>query len=446
MKRILLFILSLLFLATAFQSDKILMSGWYQQFLPNLNGRSITDIFFLDSLTGWSVTNATNQVNDTTYILKTTNGGDNWLIQYRRMQIGGGFPGFYRVHFINQNTGFVCGITGLDKSTNGGANWIKLNTPDNSFHDMSVINEDSIWIVRSESLTGGVFRTTNGGLNWTQQFSGGTENPNKIYMYNSRIGFIKNYNNSSSLKKTTNGGDTWFGITNEGFADMYFVDSLNGWRANDYVKKTTDGGLTWIQQQLPQGINGQTIVWGMRSITKNNKDTLWGSYATVRFPNMSYRGILYRTTNGGNNWDYQIPDTSITIPAMYNKIIFINNKIGWAYSNNSGIHTITGGDTLFYTGVTQTNTEVPNDYKLFQNYPNPFNPKTTIEYEIKRAGFITLVVYDILGKEMMTLVSQQQTPGKYLVDFPGVIFPSGVYFYRLTTDNYSETKRMMLIK
>ena len=92
--------------------------GWYQQFLPNLNGRNLTDIFFLDSLRGWGVTNATNQVNDTAYVLKTTNGGNNWMIQYRKIQIGGGNSGYFRIYFVNQNTGFVCGVTGLDKTTN----------------------------------------------------------------------------------------------------------------------------------------------------------------------------------------------------------------------------------------------------------------------------------------------------------------------------------------
>jgi hypothetical protein len=96
---------------------------------------------------------------------------------------------------------------------------------------------------------------------------------------------------------------------------------------------------------------------------------------------------------------------------------------------------------------TNRNTEVPKNYKLYQNYPNPFNPKTKIEYEIKRSGYITLAVYDIRGKEMTTLVSQKQAPGKYLVDFPGVLFPSGIYFYRLSTDGKPiDTKKMMLIK
>src|SRR5260221_3374560 len=84
--------------------------NWYQQFMPNLNGRNITDIFFLDSLTGWAVTNALNQNPDTTFVLKTINGGDNWVIQYRKIQLGGGFFGLSRIYFLNQNTGYMCGV------------------------------------------------------------------------------------------------------------------------------------------------------------------------------------------------------------------------------------------------------------------------------------------------------------------------------------------------
>jgi len=438
MKRILLFILFLLFLATAFQSDKISTSGWYQQFLPNLNGRPISDITFLDSLIGFSVTPYI--ANDTAYILKTTNGGDNWLVIFRQPTNTVG--GFNRIQFINQQTGFACGNF-LWKTTNEGMNWFNVNTSSIFPMNMYVLNQDTIWLIDSESLTGGVFRTTNGGLNWTQQFSGGTENPNEIYMYNARIGFISGNPSPRKIRKTTDGGNSWFIVlTNDYFADMYFADSLTGWKCSVFgMKKTTDGGLNWVTQQIPDG--GNIIVTGVQSFSNINNDTIWGAGGTYLFPNNQFRGILYRTTNGGSNWYYQIPDTTIHLGG-YSFINFVNKNNGWA---NTTIHTTTGGDSLFYTGVIQTNTEVPNDYKLFQNYPNPFNPKTTIEYEIKRGGFITLEVYDIRGKEMMTLVSQKQTPGKYLVDFPGVLFPSGVYFYRLSVDEIPiNTKKMILIK
>jgi len=442
-----LFYVSIILFFIAFNFNDTPPFGWYQQFLPNLNGRSVTDIFFLDSLTGWSVTNATNQINDTAYVLKTTNGGDNWVIQYRKIQTGGGSSGYVRVYFLNQTTGFACGVNGIFKSTNGGTNWVSIEASGNTYDNMSILNQDTIWIVSSESLMGGVFLTTNGGTNWNQQFSGGTSNPNKIYMYNTRIGFIVNNTNGSGLRKTTNGGLNWFVVVpNEGFSDMYFADSLTGWRVNDYVKKTTDGGITWFQQQLPQGVNGQSIVFGIRSITKNNRDTIWGSYAGVFFPNSQARGIVYRTTNGGNNWFYQIPDTTIKLGA-YLKIQFNNKNIGWAYAGGGGIHTVTGGDTTFLTTVHKINSEVPKDYKLYQNYPNPFNQFTIINYQCTIKSNIKIKVYDISGKEMAILVNQINMPGNYQVKFDGGNLSSGIYFYTLFVNGkVIDTKKAVLIK
>lgn len=144
-------------------------SGWYQQFLPNLNGMPISDIFFLDSLTGWAVTN-NNMPQDTGYILKTTNGGDNWSIKYKDRR------DFSRIIFLNQSTGFTCGGTGsgtpyLYKSIDGGNNWYELVTSFGCafWGDISILNQDTIWLVDSDGLCGGVFRTTNGGANWDRQ-------------------------------------------------------------------------------------------------------------------------------------------------------------------------------------------------------------------------------------------------------------------------------------
>jgi len=429
-------VLLLFFASFGFRDGRT--SGWYQQFLPNLNGSSITDITFVDSLNGYAVTNV---ANGNSYILKTTNGGDNWIIKLTNNQM------FARIEFINSNIGYTNAFTTLYKTTNAGENWNAINLPDIIGDDMFVLNEDTIWLAMRESLTGGVHFTSNGGLSWTRQFSGGTDNPNKIYMFNARIGFIKNNNNSSSLKKTTNGGVNWFSIYNEGFFDMYFTDSLNGWRAGSYVKMTTNGGFNWTQQQLPQGVNGQTIVGGVNSLSKFSKDTLWGSYATVLFPNQQYRGILFRTTNGGINWFYQIPDTTINIPA-YSFTNFINNKTGWAYNIiTSGIHTTTGGDTSFLSSVHQISNDVPKDYLLFQNYPNPFNAKSNIKYQISKISDIQIKIFDIQGKEISILVNKKQTPGTYEYNFDASNLSSGIYYYTLFVDgNKIDTKKAVLLK
>lgn len=90
--------------------------------------------------------------------------------------------------------------------------------------------------------------------------------------------------------------------------------------------------------------------------------------------------------------------------------------------------------------------EIAKDYSLSQNYPNPFNPVTRIDFSIPKTGLVTLKIYDILGKEVNVLVNKEYSAGVYSVDFDGSKLSSGVYFYKLTSGSYIETKKMMLIK
>jgi len=104
------------------------------------------------------------------------------------------------------------------------------------------------------------------------------------------------------------------------------------------------------------------------------------------------------------------------------------------------------GDTLFsLTGIDESITS-PANYHLSQNYPNPFNPTTTLSYQIPRAGFILFRVYDILGREVATLVNEEKPVGWYEVEFDGTGFASGIYFYRLQAGNFIETKKMILLR
>jgi hypothetical protein len=89
---------------------------------------------------------------------------------------------------------------------------------------------------------------------------------------------------------------------------------------------------------------------------------------------------------------------------------------------------------------------VPACYSLFQNYPNPFNPSTTIRYDISKIGLVKLVVYDVLGRTVETLLNEKQTAGTYEINFDASQIPSGIYFYKLTVDNFSDIKRMVLLK
>ena len=102
----------------------------------------------------------------------------------------------------------------------------------------------------------------------------------------------------------------------------------------------------------------------------------------------------------------------------------------------------------FPIGIQPISTEIPLDFSLSQNYPNPFNPSTIIRFDISgtSAAKTSLIVYDILGREVTVLVNEKLTPGGYEVDFDGSNLPSGVYYYKISTGDFSETKRMVLVK
>lgn len=124
------------------------------------------------------------------------------------------------------------------------------------------------------------------------------------------------------------------------------------------------------------------------------------------------------------------------------------------------INGVVYGDTNL-VGINQISTEVPKDFSLSQNYPNPFNPSTKIKFAVSfsplggpdisapgrgNGGNVKLIVYDVLGKEIEVLVNEKLTPGTYEVQWNAGGFPSGIYFYSIFAENYTETKKMALVK
>ena len=99
-----------------------------------------------------------------------------------------------------------------------------------------------------------------------------------------------------------------------------------------------------------------------------------------------------------------------------------------------------------YSEVVEVTNLAPTDYALHQNYPNPFNPATTISYSLPVKSQVTLVVYNTLGESVVQLVSEEKAPGRYKVEFNATNLPSGIYFYRLQSGSFVDTKKMILLK
>ena len=116
----------------------------------------------------------------------------------------------------------------------------------------------------------------------------------------------------------------------------------------------------------------------------------------------------------------------------------------YAVGNGGTVLTTTALGTV--TGVPAAVQDLPSAYQLSQNYPNPFNPETRIEFSIVEGGAVRLTVYDILGREVAALVNEPMPPGRYRVNWSAGTLPTGVYFYRLQSGAFMETKKLLLLK
>ena len=149
-----------------------------------------------------------------------------------------------------------------------------------------------------------------------------------------------------------------------------------------------------------------------------------------------------------NNWDITLSDSTNLIRInTYNSFESITGVLYYSFSNFKLIPRLNSDFVGFLTDV-ETNEMIPDNYLLSQNYPNPFNPNTIINYAIPtgNASFVQLKVYDILGREIRTLVNEIKSPGSYEVNFDASDLTTGIYFYTLSTGNFVQTKKMILMK
>lgn len=130
----------------------------------------------------------------------------------------------------------------------------------------------------------------------------------------------------------------------------------------------------------------------------------------------------------------------------------VNTSSGHGGSGASGfqlvgcvMNGIVYGDTAV-TGINNIKSELPSSFSLHQNYPNPFNPSTKIKFDLPKGSLVKLMIYDVLGREVAVLVNEKLNPGSYEYEWNAINLPGGVYFYKLKSGNFTETRRMVLVK
>jgi hypothetical protein len=150
----------------------------------------------------------------------------------------------------------------------------------------------------------------------------------------------------------------------------------------------------------------------------------------------AYIGSGKTNANGVASMSYILPQDSV----------ISSISASFAGDVNYSSQNATGKFTYTLTGVEKNPIAIPTKFDLLQNYPNPFNPTTTINYQLPQSGFVTIKVFDILGREVATLVHVNKQIGYYSANFDAGKLTSGIYFYTIRVNNYIESKKMLLLK
>lgn len=387
--------------------------GWMYQYRGPGN---LVSINFINENTGFVF-------KSNKYFFKSTNGGSTWDSNFINFPL----PVVIYGEFYDENIG---GIIPAYITSNGGSTWIQSNLPTTNggsltSRKISWVDQNTAYICGYEfatSPTGLIHKTTNMGLNWFISYVGGFDFRDVRFL-NENTGYIC----WSSLIKSTNSGLNWEYVStafremfrfSQFFNDTFYIACDSG-----YVLKTINNGINWMVQTTETHNDFNDIFF----LNNQNGYVVGDS------------GFVFITTNGGMNWVKQNSGTTRKL----NEVWFLNKDTGFI-AGDSGLLlvTYTGG----VTSLSQNYQSIPEKFNLYQNFPNPFNPSTMIRFDVVRNSKVRLSVYDISGKIISTLVDQELTPGSFEYSFSADYLPSGIYFYKLETDNFTETKRMVLVK
>lgn len=426
--------------------------------------RSLFKLHFLDSQQGWAA-------GEQGIILTTPDGGDTWVEQISNID-----DSIIDIFMLNENLGWALANfypeeddttygTIMLKTVNGGDTWEQEVFPEEFFY--SVVFFDSLrgWL---GGEFGTILGTTDGGSTWFQPVidpGPGAQFPiHSFEFFSPRYGYAMggHFDISGVVWKTTNGGQRWTPqvVGPEPYYDMHFKDSLNVMAVGgdfDFgsgMVQTTDGGSTWEYVYL--SIFGQARALSFRTETE-----AWAP--------LGFTGTYMYSHDGGRTWtDLYTPDSS----AIYD-LVFADSLTGFAV----GAY----GTVLKYTSppvfISPEPAIVPETPVLYENYPNPFNPSTNIGFRLpagvsqggisdfpaRAGGYVSLEVFDISGRKVVTLVSGNKPPGDYEVkwdgrDEAGSEVSSGLYIYRLrvspkgqaaiaeNTGTFEQSRKMLLIR
>lgn len=350
-------------------------------------------------------------------VWKSTNNGDNWTQTTLNNQSISSF-------YVSGGTLYACG-SGIFKSTNLGISW----TPLSLSQGVGPITSIGAYLVAGTGANG-LFYSSNDGATW---------NPSSITSGNSWAFATSGSNifvgmQFSGVRLSTNQGVNWantgLGATNVlslliSGSSIYAGTEFNG------IQVSNNNGANWTMSSFP--------AFGVYSIISQSTFLFAGSSNSGAPDN----GGVYISSNGGSTWQMR----NQGFGGIYSVLsLLYHNNFMFAGTFGGGVWRRGYAEIISPVGISNTTNVTPEKFSLEQNYPNPFNPTTRINYELPITNFVSLKVYDALGNEVKTLVNEKLNAGSYSVDFNAAALPSGIYFYKLVTEKFSETKKMMLVK
>jgi len=439
--KILILVLSLLFI-----SAKTYSQGSWER-IDSPTDKFLKSVYFVDSLYGWAV-------GDSGTIIYTSDGGDNWIVQGSKTE-----NEIVDVFFLNRNLGWASAWnynsypfgTILLKTTNGGQDWSSEQYRDDNIFITCILYLDSLngWMVGDPHA---IVRTNDGGITWEHvEIDTVALSLYPVYsikFFNERYGYACGgaLDIAGVTWRTSNGGDKWYPIGDayappEPIRELHLVDSINvigvGGDWEHFfglgIIRTSDGGGIWQYEELEFAGVGYDLEF------RNNNEA-WSPLGPDQ--------MFMFSIDGGSTWT-QLPTPESTV--IYD-IIFPDSLHGFAVGVEGAILKYNPPIVDEVKDIVRT---IPDGYQLYQNYPNPFNPITKIKFSIPSNQFgetsnVKMVVYDILGNEVATILDKELLPGGYEIDFRAKIdnrqLVSGIYFYQLRVNGFVHTKKMLLIR
>ncbi len=307
------------------------------------------------------------------------------------------------------------------KTTDNGDSWTVSKVDAAPVRQIQFVTPDTGWLV-----AGLLYRTTDAGVTWNSTMIGG----DKVQFVDSRTGWLLvpvitlSEDDASVLYYTTDGGANWtYRMIYEAVRDFAFLDPQTGWFVSyaGGVFRTTDGGASWLPTC--------TLSEPVKQILFTSDQIGWvvGDYA------------IYRSEDGGLTFSRFRPLPPYEAVAM----CFRSASLGFVFGQNGMLYEYEmHGDDVREIPVPG----IPSELALEQNYPNPFNPTTVVSFQLPVVSKVTLVVYDVLGREVTTLIDETKPAGGYSVQWDASRFASGMYLVRLTAGRFTATRKILLLR